>query len=459
MDARLRQLERQAFLEGDLVVFERFARSWLRSVGSSDLFHFRVMYSDLFDELPCNAQGRPEYKHRSSGIVMVQVPAGEFVPTGRTSPVKIPRPFLVAKYPVTQSQWRKIMEGNPSRNQGNLSDPRDPQGRLLDRNGKPFDDHPVEMVSWSDSLVFCRKTHFRLPSEAMWSYVVQAGMSAPGLVDSDPELSRGLITVPPAGVVGQGEANSWGVYDLGGSVWQLIQDRWDWGAPFPQPFEDNAFVAQGDTTGYNNAFWLSSGIIELAYRGYGASPRDSTKPREPKVPLEPRRIRGYGISAPIESERSQGVSQIETLDGLGQPVLLRRREDPENPTRGPAGPLVRDGTTPKEERRPTSLGEPEKQLIRISESSESAIADKDAERTSEENESVFEPVGAELLRDPLEGVSLTVPSPSYSENEGAAQEHVTRAILLPRAGPQRGLLDHIMPNVIHPWMGFRVCWG
>lgn len=78
----------------------------------------------LFEPLGRNAEGLPEYRHRATGIVMVRLPGGTFWmgaqkddPNGQNydpeaesheGPVHEVElsPFLIAKYEVTQAQWR-----------------------------------------------------------------------------------------------------------------------------------------------------------------------------------------------------------------------------------------------------------------------------------------------------------------------------------------------------------------
>ncbi len=68
-------------------------------------------------------------------------------------------PFLVAKYEVSQAEWKRVMVNNPSRSKG--------------------DALPVEQVAWEDCQEFCRKTGLSLPTEAQWEYACRAGKAGP----------------------------------------------------------------------------------------------------------------------------------------------------------------------------------------------------------------------------------------------------------------------------------------
>ncbi len=121
--------------------------------------------------------------------------------------------FWMAKYEVTQEQWKSVMGDNPAKFQ----------------NG---DDYPVENVSWDDVREFCQKTGLRLPTEAEWEYACRAGSkgmyagtgnldtmgwSMPRLINIS-ELSNG--THP----VGQKNANAWGFHDMHGNVYEWCED-------------------------------------------------------------------------------------------------------------------------------------------------------------------------------------------------------------------------------------------
>jgi len=117
------------------------------------------------------------------------------------------------------------------------------------------DDHPVVEVSWNDATAFCAwlskkegKT-YELPTEAEWEYACRAGTTTRFWCgDTDASL-KGNANIADASLkekypsaswavawddgyastspVGRFKANPWGLYDMGGNVWQWCADDYD----------------------------------------------------------------------------------------------------------------------------------------------------------------------------------------------------------------------------------------
>jgi formylglycine-generating enzyme required for sulfatase activity len=167
---------------------------------------------------------------------MVSIPSGQIeLRDDRTKAhwtVKI-EPFLLAKFPVTQSLYWSIIHKKPSTFIG--------------------ENKPVETITWYDAVVFCntlsekhRLNHcynidkdngtitfdqtqegFRLPTEAEWEYACKAGTTGVRYGDINKIAWYKNNAEKTTHNVGQKEPNSWGLYDMLGNVWEWCSDVYD----------------------------------------------------------------------------------------------------------------------------------------------------------------------------------------------------------------------------------------
>ena len=143
------------------------------------------------------------------------------------------KPILLAKFPVTQELYFAISNENPSTIKGNR--------------------HPVETVTWKDAANFCNKLSilsglnpcyeikdeneeitfditrngFRLPTEAEWGYACKAGTTGIRYGELNNIAWFKDNSSNTTQMVGQKEANPWGLYDMLGNVWEWCSDIYD----------------------------------------------------------------------------------------------------------------------------------------------------------------------------------------------------------------------------------------
>jgi formylglycine-generating enzyme required for sulfatase activity len=222
--------------------------------------------------------------HRASGVVLVLIPAGEFlmgspadeVGRGRREDQHrrvIRRPFYLGETEVTVAQFRRFVEaakyetdaergveegGHFKGAFATTSDGKDPREWSASPSWRnPFpslkdyrlnDRHPVVQVSWNDARRFVEHYGMRLPTEAEWEYAARAGSRTPYFWGESECEGRGYGNVRDAAgqrryptwgaafpfddgaallsVVGRYQANAWGVRDMVGNVSEWCEDAY-----------------------------------------------------------------------------------------------------------------------------------------------------------------------------------------------------------------------------------------
>jgi len=159
--------------------------------------------------------------------------------------VRITKPFYLGVTKVTQEEYQRVMDSNPSL----FSATGKGKDKVAGQDTKRF---PVENVTWDEAVEFCRKLSkmpeekaagrsYRLPSEAQWEYACRAGSTGRfsftsgrgGMLKEyeEPEVPEyGWFNANAGGMthaVGLKRANAWGLYDMHGDVWELCQDWYD----------------------------------------------------------------------------------------------------------------------------------------------------------------------------------------------------------------------------------------
>ena len=157
-------------------------------------------------------------KDIATGIEMLLVPPGTFMmgaSPGDTQAgdgekpaheVTITNAFYLGRTEVTQAQWFKVMDANPSEFLG--------------------DSLPVDSVSWNDCQQFCAKTGMKLPTEAQWEYACRAGTTGATYCDLHLIAWHYGNAEGETHAVGKLQPNALGFFDMLGNVWEWCEDRY-----------------------------------------------------------------------------------------------------------------------------------------------------------------------------------------------------------------------------------------
>ena len=212
---------------------------------------------------------------------MVVIPPCSFMMGDETQhPVRLTRAYAMATTPVTQELWMAVMGANPAKFQ----------------SGADAAKRPVEQVSWFDAVRFCNALSakqglrdaytigagdkpdinvewnadgFRLPTEAEWECAARAGTSHvyAGGDDLDAVAWHSDNSGSTTQAVGRKRANTWGLHDLSGNVWEWCQDVY--GDYSSGVATDPRGAASGPLRVYRGGSWnRTAGDARAACRGW-----------------------------------------------------------------------------------------------------------------------------------------------------------------------------------------------
>ena len=204
-------------------------RAWTRHMGAAS-------HEKLF----------PITEDRKVSVRMVLLPPGKYYqgnPKNR-APVTLSRPLWIGKYEVTQHQYAAMVGENPSH---------------FKRVGEEAKLCPVDMVSYLDTVAFCKKAteqtgaHYRLPTEAEWEYAYRAGTRTKFYNGDDNDKSGEIGQCTDNNFVsttrvGTKLPNAFGLFDMAGNVWERCSDYWN---PTYEPVK--ATDPQGPKSGFARA--------------------------------------------------------------------------------------------------------------------------------------------------------------------------------------------------------------
>jgi formylglycine-generating enzyme required for sulfatase activity len=196
----------------------------------------------------------PEMVVVPAGSFMMGASASEEVATEREDqlPVIIAMPFAVGRFALTKAEFAAFVAATGHKTDGGCYDfsTSELKGRA-ERNwrspGFPQNDrHPVVCVNWNDAKAYVAWVasttgkRYRLLSETEREYVARAGSTTPfwwgTSISTDQANYDGRITYvgsvsgerrKATVTVDSFSANSWGLYNVHGNVWEWTEDCWN----------------------------------------------------------------------------------------------------------------------------------------------------------------------------------------------------------------------------------------
>ena len=175
-----------------------------------------------------------------AAIEMVKIPAGEFQMGSKELRYATPihtvylDAFYIDAYEVTNAQFKAFIDANPEWRKENIPSKYHNGNYLQLWNGNDYPDgkanHPVVYVSWYAAMAYAKWKGKRLPTEAEWEKAARGGVAGKRYVWGDSRAPSkanygyyGRRTSP----VGSYLPNGYGLYDMGGNVWEHCLDEFD----------------------------------------------------------------------------------------------------------------------------------------------------------------------------------------------------------------------------------------
>jgi hypothetical protein len=209
-------------------------------------------------------------------VVFVEIPAGTFM---MGSPAK-----------EGHSSERPQHQVNVQAFQMARTETTNAQFRVFRPEHQGQDDLPAANVTWHEARAFCERYGWRLPTEAEWEYAARAGTQTRWSFGDD-ERQLGEYAWHSANAqnqpqpVGRKQANSWGLLDMHGNVWEWVQDCW----------HDNYDKASTDGSAWEIDKCLSRGVRGGSFffspANLRSAHRDSVRPENRRVNLGFRCVR------------------------------------------------------------------------------------------------------------------------------------------------------------------------
>ena len=163
--------------------------------------------------------------------------------------------FMMDIYEVTNERLEKVM----------------PDHQVRRSLSSSCDNCPVTKITWYEAADYCHLIGKALPSEAQWEKAAGGGSGCefPWGADFDPEKKQargGLELKEKVSPVGSYPPNKFGIYDMGGNVWEWVAD---WYSPkyyFMEPLYNPRGPSRGVMKVRRGGAWSDS--VKAMKTGY-----------------------------------------------------------------------------------------------------------------------------------------------------------------------------------------------
>lgn len=148
---------------------------------------------------------------------LVAIAAGDFVHPGSNDGLKLHvDAFAIERTPVTWAQYKQVLKATPHWT-----------ATIADHEAMSLPNAPVTYVTWDNASAYATAIGRRLPTEIEWEYVAAGGhRRVPNQLQpaeaAEMTWYGGARKVPK--IVGLGEPNPYGVFDMHGNVWEWVDD-------------------------------------------------------------------------------------------------------------------------------------------------------------------------------------------------------------------------------------------
>jgi len=171
--------------------------------------------------------------------------------------VTITRGFWIGQTPVTVGAYLRFARANSFRIP--------PAPRF--NGGWANQNMPMVNVTWDEAQAYCQASGGRLPSEAEWEYAARGGSTEGHVSDLDEFAWYSLNSDHQTHDVAQKRANSFGLYDVLGNVWEWVNDWYDDHYYQSSPSEDPMGASGGQFRVMRGGSWSSNPrLVSFSFR-------------------------------------------------------------------------------------------------------------------------------------------------------------------------------------------------